>query len=127
MSAEANKLYRLRLMFGLIISVLAAVALYYAIPDTVQYRIHLIVAAGFALCCASCVIWAEKNKTIALMTALVPIVPLDYIYLDAFNLDDPVSIFLRTIPVVGNGMSLWKIFKSKTLAPAGGVWSTRLF
>jgi hypothetical protein len=77
-------------------------------------------------CSLACILYAEKNKTIATIAALTIIMPTDLIYLGQIDLDDPTNLLIRTIPIVGNIYSLYRIHGSKTLEPVDG-WSDRIF
>jgi hypothetical protein len=85
----------------------------------------IILGAGVLLCCFSSILWAPKNKNVAGVLALCPIVPLDLIYLDALNINQPIPLIVRVIPLIGNAYDLYRIYGTSQLTPAAG-WSSSI-
>lgn len=125
-TTNLKKLNRVKLTFGFMISILVGVAMFMGLPSMLPYKIQICGIGATILCAIVCIMYAEKNKIVATVLALTLIAPMDLIYLDQVNLDEPVSLIVRCIPVVGNIYDLYRIYISKDLVPATG-WSPNLF
>ena len=72
--------------------------------------------------CLGIVLYTKKNKIIAFLTATVPTVPINRMYIS--NMDWG-TMWYRFIPVIGNIYDIYKMFISKSLVPPTG-WSSSL-
>jgi predicted neutral ceramidase superfamily lipid hydrolase len=125
-NVDLKKVYRLRFACGIAVACLLSVAAFLGLPNFIPYKLQICAAIALGTSCCASIIWAEKNKTIATLAAMSLVVPMDYIYLNQVNLDDPISLVIRAVPIVGNVYSMWRIHISKTLKPEAG-WSSNIF
>lgn len=123
--ADLRIIDRFRLSSGMIVAILLGILAYCAIPTFIPYKLEVCGSIVMIVCGIACIMWAEKNKVIAGITALTPIIPMDLIYLDQIDLDHPERLIVRMIPIVGNCYDLYRIFISKSLKPTTG-WSSDL-
>jgi hypothetical protein len=132
-SSDVKTMNRVKMIAGFAVSIFVAIALYMILPNMTPFKMQICGISLLVLCSLTCIMWSEKNKTIAGLTAMVPFFPADLIYLNAIGTEDftdPTKLSLlafRTfVPIAGNGYSLYRIFVSKSLEPKEG-WSTNIF
>jgi hypothetical protein len=112
-----------KLTAGICCSVVFSIAAYMLLPDFIPFKMEIV---GILMCVSmmiSCILWTRKSKVVVAFLTFIPVIPADRIYMgDGLDLDDPTSLLIRAIPLIGGFYDLWLIFISKSLKPSGG-WS----
>lgn len=86
--------------------------------------LQIICCITLLLCCVACIEFSKKSKGIAFMLAMTPVLPLNRVYINNYDLN--TIILPRAIPIIGNIYDMYRMFISNSLAPDGG-WSDKLF